>query len=253
MIRISYVVCDDDAIISEAIDNRVYQILTDCGMEVHHERTTSPVALYNKIVTQGAHYDLLFLDIDMPRLDGVKLAKLVRKKEGEKTEIVFVSNREDRVFDTFGVHPFGFVRKNNFGRDLHDTLRSYMDLRVQSESYLAVKTNNNSVTRQLRVGEIVYIESFRSSQTIYMEDGEEVSIRMTMEELEKSLREYNIIRVHKGYLVNLKYVRKIERAGVLVDYKGGTMLSVSREKLQSLKAVYLEYLRNTGAVAFGAR
>ena len=49
-----------------------------------------------------------------------------------------------------------------------------------------------------------------------MADGEEIKIRLTMEELENKLREYNVIRIHKGYLVNLKYVQRIDRSGVVV-------------------------------------
>ena len=69
-----------------------------------------------------------------------------------------------------------------------------------------------------------------------------------MEELENKLREYNVIRIHKGYLVNLKYVQRIDRNGVVVQFRGGVVLNVSRDKLQDVKVAYLNYLRNTGAV-----
>ena len=69
-----------------------------------------------------------------------------------------------------------------------------------------------------------------------------------MEELENKLREYNVIRIHKGYLVNLKYVQRIDRSGVVVQFRGGVVLNVSRDKLQDVKVAYLNYLRNTGAV-----
>ena len=81
-----------------------------------------------------------------------------------------------------------------------------------------------------------------------MADGEEIKIRLTMEELENKLREYNVIRIHKGYLVNLKYVQRIDRSGVVVQFRGGVVLNVSRDKLQDVKVAYLNYLRNTGAV-----
>ena len=81
-----------------------------------------------------------------------------------------------------------------------------------------------------------------------MADGEEIKIRLTMEELENKLREYNVIRIHKGYLVNLKYVQRIDRSGVVVQFRGGVILNVSRDKLQDVKVAYLNYLRNTGAV-----
>lgn len=81
-----------------------------------------------------------------------------------------------------------------------------------------------------------------------MADGEAIKIRLTMEELENKLREYNVIRIHKGYLVNLKYVQRIDRSGVVVQFCSGVVLNVSRDKLQDVKVAYLNYLRNTGAV-----
>ena len=139
----------------------------------------------------------------MPKISGIDLAKALRKSD-KPIDIIFVSNREDKVFDTFAVRPFGFIRKNNFTHDLNDTLRAYINTKVISDSQVVLKTANNSVTRTVRVSDIVYIESFRYKQYVYTSDGEQIDIHMTMKELESKLEEFDIIRVYQGYLVNLK-------------------------------------------------
>ena len=73
---------------------------------------------------------------------------------------------------------------------------------------------------------------------------------MTMRELENMLADYDVVRVHQGYIVNLKYVQRIERAGLLLNYNGGIEINISRDKVQELKTIYLEYLRKTGDVLF---
>ena len=83
-----------------------------------------------------------------------------------------------------------------------------------------------------------------------MADGEQFEIHMTMKELEANLEQYDIIRVFQGYLVNLKYVQRIERTGVVVNYKDGVTINISRDKVQELKAIYLNYLRKVGTVIF---
>ena len=83
-----------------------------------------------------------------------------------------------------------------------------------------------------------------------MSDGEEIEIHMTMRDLENKLEEFDIIRVYQGYLVNLKYVQRIDRTGVLLNYKDGITIGISREKVQELKALYLNYLRKIGAILF---
>ena len=70
-----------------------------------------------------------------------------------------------------------------------------------------------------------------------MADGEEIKIRLTMEELENKLREYNVIRIHKGYLVNLEYVEEIRNNDIRV---GEDWLQVSRSK----KKAFLDALNN---------
>lgn len=50
--------------------------------------------------------------------------------------------------------------------------------------------------------------------------------------------------------MNLKYVQRIERTDILLNYKDGITISISREKVQELKALYLNYLRKIGAVLF---
>ena len=246
--ELNFAVCDDDEIVCEAICTKISKILTSCGISVSCDKYVSPMSLYNNIKHGERVYDALFLDIDMPKIDGVELAKALRKNEN-MVDIIFVSNREDKVFETFPVRPFGFIRKNNFTHDLKDTLRSYINTRVTNASCVGLKTTNNSV-RRVCVSDIVYIESFRYKQYVYMADGEQIEIHMTMRELECKLEKYDIVRVYQGYLVNLKYVQRIERTDILLNYKGGISISISREKVQELKAIYLSYLRKIGAVLF---
>lgn len=247
--ELNIAVCDDDEIVCEAICSRLCKILKNCGISASCDKYVSPVALYKNIEGGLRKYDVLFLDIDMPKLSGVELAKALRKNENE-ADIIFVSNREDKVFETFPVHPFGFIRKNNFTHDLNDTMRSYINAKIIGNSYAVFKTANNSVTRKVKVSDIVYIESFRYKQCVYMADGEQFEIHMTMKELEANLEQYDIVRVFQGYLVNLKYVQRIERTGVVVNYKDGVTINISRDKVQELKAIYLNYLRKVGTVIF---
>ena len=248
MARIRFAVCDDDELICEALVGKIGKFFLENGYEAECEKVTSAVSMYKR-VKAGVKYDIIFLDIDMPTLNGIDLAKGIREIDGRETKIVFVSNREDRVFETFQVQPYGFLRKNNFTRDMTDTLKEYIHEIAANNCFIAVQTNNNSVVRRLKAADIVYIESYKSSQTVYMSDGEQIDIHMTMDELENMLREYDILRIYKGYLVNLSYVRKIEKTGVFVEYADKEKcLNISRNKVQEIKEKYLSYLRRTGAV-----
>ncbi|MCD8308222.1 MAG: response regulator transcription factor [Clostridia bacterium] len=249
--KVSFAVCDDDEIVCEAICDKIKKYLRKCGLAYSIDKYISPVALYKNIEDCVRVYDALFLDIDMPKLNGLELAAALKKnKDGQQPDIIFVSNREDKVFEAFSVRPFGFVRKSNFSNDLMDTLRSYVNTRVIQNACIAVKTNNNSTVRKVKISDIVYIESYRNKQNVNLVNQEVIECRMSMEEFEEKLAAYDIVRVYKGYLVNLKYVKRIERTGILLDYGEGININVSRDKLQELKETYMNYLRKIGAVLF---
>ena len=113
---------------------------TGCGIppQASGAKYFSSATLYNHIAYsregEAYKYDLVFLDIDMPKYSGMDVAEEIRKKSAD-TDIIFVSNREDRVFETFSVQPFGFIRKNCFTEDLNATLRQYIQKKARTGKF----------------------------------------------------------------------------------------------------------------------
>ena len=248
MDNVNYAICDDEEIILEAVYDRVSTLFKRSGLSAMGAKFHDPVELKDRILKKSAQaLDLVFLDIDMPGLDGIELGKII-KENSPNTEIIFVSNRYEKVFDTFDIHPFGFVRKNNFSTDIGNAIKAYINARGSAKSYFVVQQENNSVTRKLPVNDIVYVESMKNHQMINMVNGEVVDVRMTMDDLEQKLAEHDILRVHKGYLVNLRYITRIEPSGI--ELSTGVNVSVSRRRISEIKTELLKYLRKTGALIF---
>ena len=245
----TFAICDDDEIVCEAVFNKVKNYFETCGIDVELKSFTSSVLLNNEIEKDVTKYDCLFLDIDMPKLNGVELAQKAKELNNE-IDVIFISNREDRVFETFKVLPFGFIRKSSFSKDITSVLKLYVEKRIMTDTYIAVKSNNNSVIQKLNVNNIVYIESFRYKQFVYLSNGDVVECRMTLEDFESKLSKNDIIKVYKGYLINLKFVQKIENRGIVMNYKDGVLINISRSKVQEIKTIYLNYLRKTGTIVF---
>ena len=232
----SFAICDDDEIVCEAVSNKVKNYFDTCGITVNIETFTSSQALYEIIKKDAKKYDALFLDIDMPKLNGVELASKAKEANAD-VDVVFISNREDKVFETFKVLPLGFVRKSSFSNDITSVLHLYVEKRIMTDTYIAIKSNNNSVIQKVNVNSIVYIESFRYKQFVYLENGDVVECRMTLEDFETKLANNDIIKVYKGYLINLKYVQKIENRGIIMNYKDGVLINISRSKVQEIKTI----------------
>lgn len=186
---------------------------------------------------QSAVFQIVFLDIDMPELDGIEVGKKIRQRS-ETVEIVYVSECEERVFEAFSVYPLGFVRKSNFLNDISDVVRLYIKKHARTQQAEQLKFSTRSKVVVLKRRLIQYIEGSGNYQLVYVNGQKEpVEIKMTMDKLEEALEPVGFIRVHKGYLVNYLYIQKIESGRVVL--KGGAELPLGRSKVKEVRSRFL--------------
>ncbi len=234
----NFAVCDDDQLAIEAECSIVGKIFKNGGIEYTADRYTSPKELLAAIGQK--HYDLVFLDIDMPEMDGVSLAQSLNGVN-ERPEIIFVSNRDDRVFDAFSVRPFYFVRKDSFLTMIERAVKSYIEVMSDDSKSALFELKGKTALVNVRLRDIVYIESYRNYQDMYLNGRRDpYCLAMTMDELERRFADSDIVRIHKGYLVNLRYVVKVTFGEVCLQ--NGVRLLISRRKSGYVKSRYLQYV-----------
>lgn len=241
MFRIA--VIDDDksavGIVSSAIKRIVEQYIKDYVVEGF-----TNVKEFDAI-RKRQDYDLLFLDIDVAGDDGIDYADKLKAEKSE-IQIIFVSNREDRVFDAFKVHPYGFIRKRRFFEDTSILTEKLFKKQIQDKDCLIFKCGAHSVS--CGISSVIYIESFAYNQIVHCADGVEIKITETIKTLSERLKEYGFIQVHKSYLVMYRYIRSIESKGVVLTT--GQTLPLSRKNSQEIKKQYLDLVLNNGAIIF---
>ena len=161
-------------------------------------------------------YQLVFLDIDVDEMNGIDAGKVVKEIDPH-TDIVYLSQREDLVFDTLFLHPFGFIRKSKILEDFPSVLQLYLDAKLKKgdQGPQLVVTSKNGVIN-IELNDIVYIEGNKNYQTVALKDGSTHEVRLSMGDLENQLQDRGFIRIHKGYLVNYVFIRKIVKNDVLL-------------------------------------
>ena len=189
---------------------------------------------------EKTRYQIVLLDIEMPDMDGIAVGKVIRDR-GDNTPIIFVSECESRVFESFLIQPLGFVRKSNFLNDIAAVAELYIKTCVQEQNseYLEFHTRSGLLT--LKSKQIRYIEGSRNYQMLYTTNGDApIEVKMTMDRLEDMTEPQGFIRVHKGYLVNYRYIQRIQSN--LLTLQGGTELPIGRSKIAEVKTKYLSLI-----------
>ena len=245
--RLRIAVCDDESRALAIVSSAVEGILSDMGIELTLEKFLGPMELLERL--KSASFDLMFLDISMPKMDGIRLGKAI-KSQGSTASIVFVSSRADRMIDTFAVEPFGFVRKGHFMEDMNEVITRFMEKQNTRKIGDMVCFQDGHGTVSVDISRVKYIECVRNTQVLYF-DGSiaERKIYSRMETLEEELKKYGFLRIHKGYLVNCKYISRFDPKFLLLITQD--QLPIGRSYYQSAKLAYLEYISRSGAVYIG--
>ena len=194
------------------------------------------------------NYRLVFLDIDMPELNGLEVGEQI-KAINPQTDIIYLSQREDLVFDTLKLHPFGFIRKSKIIQDFANVLELFVNtvLNTNSENK-KITLSSKTETIAADIDQIMYIEGNRNYQTFYLKDGSVFDARVLMGDLENKLKEHGFIRVHKGYLVNYLYIRQIAVNEVCLT--NNKKLPLSSKRKDEIMEEYLAITRKNKAVYF---
>ena len=192
------------------------------------------------------NYRLVFLDIDMPEINGLEVGKQL-KGFNPQTDIIYLSQREVLVFDTLQLHPFGFIRKSKIIQDFANVLELFVStaLNTNSENKKVTITSKTG-TISADIDQIMYIEGNRNYQTFYLKDGSNFDARVLMGDLEKKLKEHGFIRVHKGYLVNYLFIRTIATNELVLT--NNKALPLSSKRKDEIMEEYLAITRKNKSI-----
>lgn len=240
-------VCDDEGNALDIICGSVKKVFASRSIDVSLDSFKSAEALLRTMQTKN--YALVFLDIKMPGMDGITLGKKIAAMK-QKPDIIFISSNSDCVFDTFAVSPFGFVRKDNFFADITGVITRYVaQMSKTDEPYLQFELKQRGSYVSVDAATIEYVECFKNMQILHISDGDKKTVYSRMAVIEEQLASRDFIRIHKGYLVNCRFIKKFERTTVILTT--GTELPVGRSKHDGALNAYLEYIHKKGISIIG--
>ncbi|MCX7748810.1 MAG: LytTR family DNA-binding domain-containing protein [Clostridia bacterium] len=160
----------------------------------------------------GNRFDIIFLEINLPTMNGIETAKAIRDIDPD-VHIVFITGIESFCLDAFSVYATDYILKPvNFDR-LEKTVRRIKEkTRHCNEKIVDIKTQN--VVYRVKESDIVLIEKVMNRCMVYTEKFT-FDVLSPLKYFEDILDESKFIRSHAGYLVNRDRISKIEVNGNL--------------------------------------
>ena len=187
--------------------------------------------------------DVIFLDISMPKTNGMQLAEALHKLKNPPA-VVFVTAYSEYALEAFGVDAVDYLMKPVETDRLERALDKVTARTKAAAAPAATPVERIPVEKGGRkvlvpIDQIRYIEAKDDYSCIYTADDRFLSV-ISLAQLEAKLTPHGFFRVHRGYIVNLQYVEDVEvvSSGVLqLGIAGieGKKISVSRRRVVQLK------------------
>jgi DNA-binding LytR/AlgR family response regulator len=182
--------------------------------------------------------DLLFLDIDMPEMNGFDLARRVSSINPE-IMIVFISAYDQFVFQSFKYSPLAYLRKSRISEELPNILKRVDENAARKSSLVQLDAVDGYSS--LPAKDILYIRSVGNYYIITTSSGEKIRCRGTLYDAEKLLTGYDFFRVHSAYIVNMDNIRSI-REKELTVVASGEVIPIAQRRRSPFKKAYESYV-----------
>jgi DNA-binding LytR/AlgR family response regulator len=225
MLRIG--ICDDE----RQICSQVEQMLADIAEETRQDweiQVFSSGEKLSEYLREGKFLDVLFLDIELPTINGIEVGKMIRYElSNEATKIVYISGKESYAMELFAIRPVDFLIKPLERTKLAETMHRIRYLIERGTRIFEYKNGYNSY--KLPIRDILFFESSGKKIGIVMEK-EKRQFYGKLSDVESQLGGRGFLFVHKSYLVNYAHVIEYQYESVTMSNRLILPISQNRRK-----------------------
>ena len=231
--EMNIVICDDTIMFTEELKRIIknYSAINDCHIEVRD--FNSAVHLLNTDISDA---DAVLLDIEMPEINGIDVARAIREKYPEII-LVFVTGWIQYAPAGYRVNAFRYLLKKDIQTELWQCLDEIQEKLRESSEVIEIETRDYSFT--VSVKSILYFEgtSYRSVLLHLINRKEPIECTGKLLDYEQRLAEYGFLRIQKSFLANMGNMLKIRNYKAVL--KNGEELSVSSKQYQEICKQFL--------------
>ena len=223
--KVNFAICDDSVVDSNYVKELVTQWANDKKYQVNIDIFSSAEAFIFHYV-ENKEYDVLLLDIEMGNMDGVTLARQIRKSN-KSVQIVFITGYSDYIAEGYDVEALHYLMKPLKKEKLYDVLERAVNKIMQNEKHLVLNTFDEMI--RIPLHEIIYIDVDRNYVTVH--SNKDYTVKKTLAEIAKELDE-RFFKIGRSVIVNLKYISRVTKTDVYLN--NGIILQLPRGIYEAL-------------------
>lgn len=228
-------VCDDDSRDLAEIKNLLTAYCREHGMH-SFEAFSNTGDLLNSM--RARPFDILILDVLMPGLTGIEIAKEIRTVN-DAVEIIFLSSSPEFAVDSYEVRAYYYLLKPATTKRLYPLLDKIARSNQAKEETLLIRTKDSVFSIPYR--SIEYLEINSHTLSFHLTDGSLRQIRGSIAEFAAQFFDRKeFFQVHRSYLINLSNVREC-RVNELVC-KSGAVVPMARKNYETVRDIYVQLM-----------
>lgn len=210
--------CDNTikiAVVEDSIEdlNNCVSLLHQYGAEKNYDFSIQTFSSGDAFLMRfKSQYDFIILDINLSAMNGIDVARNIRKKD-EEVVIMFATNLAKYATKGYEVDAIDFALKPLTYASFYLRLERVMKKLDRKESYFLVLPNESGFNK-VNIDDILYIEVISHDIIFHLSDDTEFTTSGTLKKFEEELVKHYFIRCNSCYLVNAKKIKRVEKLDI---------------------------------------
>lgn len=230
-------ICDDEKDFAAYLTALLDKFAAETGEEIKISTYYDGMELIEKY---DASTDLIFLDIQMRTVNGLRTAQRIREMD-ENVDIIFLTSLVQYGLEGYRFRAADYIVKPIRYARLKDELSQWL-LKYRRNDLPFVIVANDGGRYKIMLKELRYIET-SGRRLLFHTGNQEIPCYRTMRETEKELSPQGFARCHSGYLVNMYFIKRVEKLDIVLST--GEHIPISQPKRKDFMTRLTNYWGDT--------